>query len=330
MVDDFEDGYEPSHIGEDEGHDKDPESAREEEDQGDDEDDIRRSGDELDGDVDVEVGLREDDHDDHDDGMDIEGIDGEVRLAKRGSLKHEAIRPYNIFLTDRYKNSFCNSCIRTKMKHHRTFRGAFKRKLSKFGDLITSDFMDTRKPAVGYDTVKEILVVRDRYTGIIQSYPKNTDDVALAIKKFMGKRVIREAYSDKARQFEKAMDILKTHLDHALPGRPSTNPLAERNNQFILATAATCLLEAGLPACFWKFAITCVCHLLNVEPGEEEVSQWCKLHGEEFKSEQIPLGALHWSISNPVLRDRKNSFTSSTPRASPVFLLDTRSLLVLV
>ena len=57
------------------------------------------------------------------------------------------------------------------MKHHRTFRGAFKRKLSKFGDLITSDFMDAGKPAVGYDTVKEILVVRDRYTGIIQSYP---------------------------------------------------------------------------------------------------------------------------------------------------------------
>ena len=88
-VDDDEDGYEPSHIGEDEGHDKDPESAREEEDQGDDEDDVRRSGDKLDGDVDVEVGPREDDHHDDDD-LDIEGIDGEVRLAKRGTLKHEA------------------------------------------------------------------------------------------------------------------------------------------------------------------------------------------------------------------------------------------------
>ena len=28
-----------------------------------------------------------------------------------------------------------------------------------------------------------------------------------------------------------------------------------------------------------------------MEPGEEEVSAWCKLHGEEFKGKKIPYGA---------------------------------------
>ena len=170
------------------------------------------------------------------------------------------------------------------MKHHKTFRGAFRRKFTKFGDLITFDFVDTRKTTkLGYDTVKESLVIRDRYTGIIQSYPsptKNMEDAVRAVKYFMGRSTIREAYSDKARQFVKAMEALKIPCDHALPGRPSTNSLAERNNQFVIATTTTCLLEAGLPACVWKFAIRCVCHLLNVEAGEDELRAWCKLHGD--------------------------------------------------
>ena len=233
----------------------------------------------------------EDDEDD----IDVDDPDGGVRLSKRGTLKHEA-RTLEHLLTHRYKNPYCNSCVRAKMKHHKTYRGAFRRKLTKFGDLITFDFMDTRKTTkLGYDTVKEILVIRDRYTGIIQSYPsptKNTEDVVRAVKYFMGRRTIREAYSDKARQFVKGMEALKIPFDHALPGRPSTNSLAERNNQFVIATTTTCLLEAGLPACFWKFVIRCVCHLLNVEPGEDDVSAWCKLHGAEFKGNKIPFGAL--------------------------------------
>eukprot|EP00435_Cladocopium_sp_Y103_P005290 s7878_g1.t1 len=52
------------------------------------------------------------------------------------------------------------------------------------------------------------------------------------------------------------------------------------------------MLEAGIPPCFWKYAIRCVSHLLNIEPNDEEVSAWCKLHGEEFKGKMIPFGAL--------------------------------------
>ena len=118
----------------------------------------------------------EDDEDD----IDVDDPEAGVRLSKGGTLKHEA-RTLEHLLTHRYKNPYCNSCVRAKMKHHKTFRGAFRRKLTKFGDLITFDFMDTRKTTkLGYDTVKEILVIRDRYTGIIQSYPsttKNTQDV---------------------------------------------------------------------------------------------------------------------------------------------------------
>ena len=77
------------------------------------------------------------------------------------------------------------------MKHHKTYRGCVPPKLTKFGDLITFDFVDTRKTTkLGYDTVKEILIIRDRYTGIVQSYPsktKNTEDVVRAVRYLHGK-----------------------------------------------------------------------------------------------------------------------------------------------
>ena len=263
-----DDGYEPS-IRE-EGPDEDAfvDEVPGQNEDGDDDDDRVPAADEdpevdqpNEDEIGVENGPHEEEYDEDD--IDVDDPDGGVRLSKRGTLKHEA-RTLEHLLTHRYKNPYCNSCVRAKMKHHKTYRGAFRRKLTKFGDLITFDFMDTRKTTkLGYDMVQKILVIRDRFTGIIQSYPsptKNTEDVVRAVKYFMGRRTIREAYSDKARHFVKGMEALKIPFDHALPGRPPTNSLAERNNQFVIATTTTCLLEAGLPACFWKFAIRCVCH----------------------------------------------------------------------
>ena len=108
----------------------------------------------------------------------------------------------------------------------------------------------------------------------------------------MGRRKIREAYSDMAPQFIESMKALKIPMDHSLAGKTKHNSLAERNNQFLLVATTTCLLEAGILPCFWRYAIRCVTHLLNVEPNDQEVSAWCRLHGEEFKGAMIPFGAL--------------------------------------
>ena len=74
-----------------------------------------------------------------------------------------------------------------------------------------------------------------------------------------------------------------------MPGRKVTNSLAERNIQFLVGVAATCLLEAGLPACYWSYAVSCVSHLLNIEELEDG-SAWQKMHKEKFKGPAIPFG----------------------------------------
>ena len=228
------------------------------------------------------------------DDIEVDVVEGESRVAKRGTLKREANSLHHK-LTHRYKNPYCDSCIRAKMKHFKTRRGAYKRELKKFGDLITFDAVDTSKV---HDDVlvleKEVLVVRDCFTGVIGAYPSDRmtkDDVVRAVKQFIGNKKVGQAYSDHAPQFIEAMNEMMIPIDHSLPGRPQTNSIAERTNQFILTATSTCLLGAGLPPCFWRTAILCVCHLLNVEPNDDEISAWCKLHGSEFAGKLIPYGA---------------------------------------
>ena len=246
------------------------------------------------------------------DDIEIDVVEGESRVAKRGTLKREA-NSLNHKLTHRYKNPYCDSCIRAKMKHFKTHRGAYKRELKKFGDLITFDAVDTSKV---HDDVlvleKEVLVVRDCFTGIIGAYPSDRmtkDDVVRAVKQFIGAKKVRQAYSDHAPQFIEAMNEMKIPIDHSLPGRPQTNSIAERTNQFILTATSTCLLEAGLPPCFWRTAILCVCHLLNVKPNDDELSAWCKLYGSDFAGKLIPYGARvnYINLRRP---EKQDNFTS--------------------
>ena len=126
---------------------------------------------------------------------------GESRYAKPGTLKREA-KTLDHLMTHRYSNPYCNSCMRAKMRHFKTRKGAFKRKLSKFGDLITFDFVDMGKATeMGWREHKELLVIRDRYTGMVLGSPvpdKSTETVIRVIKKFIGERKVSCAYSDSA------------------------------------------------------------------------------------------------------------------------------------
>ena len=214
-------------------------------------------------------------------------------MAKPGALKAEA-KTVSHLLTHRYRNPYCQSCVRAKMKHFKTRRGAFKRVLKKWGDLITCDFADLEwTNYMGVPDERELLVIRDRFTGVIQAFPlqgKSSDDIIPCLKRFIGARKVILAFSDQAPQFVKACRELKITLDTSVPGRKVTNSLAERNIQSLVTATTTCLLEAELPACYWTFAVTCVSDLLNIEELEDG-SAWQKMHKEKFKGAMIPFGA---------------------------------------
>ena len=120
-------GSDPEYVEEMACHDDDePDDRRDEYAEFDDDDGYEPSiGPDIEeGELDVEVEeipdgeAREDD----DDVIDVDEEDGGVRLSKRGTLKNDA-RSKTHLLTHRYKNPYCESCVRAKMKHRKTFRG---------------------------------------------------------------------------------------------------------------------------------------------------------------------------------------------------------------
>ena len=240
---------------------------------------------------DAEAHEEEVDEDDPDAGIEVDVYEGSSIKRKVGVLKKDANSIAHL-LTHRYRNPFCESCVKAKMRHFRSRTGAFKREVKTFGDLVTFDFVT----ASGDHEVegRYALIIRDIYTGIIMAYPtarRDTDSVVRAIKHFCGRRKIKQVYSDDGPELINACVELKLNHDLSLPGRPQNNSLAERTNQFIIDQTSACLVHAGLPTCYWVQAITTLCHLMNIEEVNGS-SAWMRLHGEEFKGEKIPFGAL--------------------------------------
>ena len=70
-----------------------------------------------------------------------------------------------------------------------TKRGAFKRKLSKFGELVTCDHMVTRALRMeGCLGEANAFVVKDLKTGFVRVYPvstKSADEVSQSLQHFM-------------------------------------------------------------------------------------------------------------------------------------------------
>ena len=77
----------------------------------------------------------------------------------------------------------------------------------------------------------------------------------------------------------------------SLPGKKQNNSLAECTNQFIVDQTTACLVHAGLPTRYWVYAITTLCHLMNIEEIDGS-SAWFRLRGGHFKGEKVPFGAL--------------------------------------
>ena len=73
---------------------------------------------------------------------------------------------------------------------------------------------------------------------------------------------------------------------------------------------SACLLAAGLPPCFWSFALTSTCHLLNVEILDGE-SAWYNMHGNHFGGKSIRLGAYIHFKPSPTRDDTRKSVPRS-------------------
>ena len=140
------------------------------------------------------------------------------------------------------------------MKNKDAKRGAFKRRPTKFLDLVTADHIITRHPRmIGQSGEECAFVILDVFSGLIFAYPaitKDSTEVEDSLAHFSGRRHIETLYTDGALEIAKAAKDLSVNHETSLPGRPSNNSLAERTNQTVVGGTTATLIAAGLPRAF--------------------------------------------------------------------------------
>ena len=140
-------------------------------------------------------------------------------------------------------------------------RGAFDRKVEKWGQIITADQVDSKSTRLlSLIGEKEALVVKDVMSGLKHIYPvksKDADDTVMPLRHFCGEQLVTGLYSENSGELKTACRTAKILHEGSQPGVPQTNDVIERTNQDIVCDARCCLDAAGLPPYFWSFAALC-------------------------------------------------------------------------
>ena len=126
----------------------------------------------------------------------------------RRSLKEEAHSLYQL-LTHKPKNPHCELCKRAKMAEKRKLAGSYKNTSTRWGQLVTADHVvSTTDNVLGVDGSRDILVIKDAYSGIKSAYPmpeKTADSTSDAIKHVEGDRAVDRLYSDRSGEIGNAI-----------------------------------------------------------------------------------------------------------------------------
>ena len=193
----------------------------------------------------------------------------------------------------------CPHCQRAKMQQAPGRRRNCDTKMSpvpkKFGDQITADhIVASSEYNMGMTGDQVAVVIKDRATDYIAGIPlksKSAEDARAALDDFQGpSSPVRVCYTDNSPELIAAVRELKWLKGKSTPGLPKTNAVAERTVRRICEGVRTLLLGAGLPACFWPWAMNYYCHAHNIADRDGS-SPWFERHGAHFTGKKIPFGA---------------------------------------
>ena len=142
----------------------------------------------------------------------------------------------------------------------------------KFGDLVNADhIIANSEDAMGLTGERDALAIVDRYSNYIDCYPlmtKTADDAYGELLDFFGRARPRYMWTDSSPELIRAIKDLRVPHGKAVPSRHQNNAFCERTVRKIVEGARTLLEHAGLPSCFWSFAVRFWCFAHNTKMVE--------------------------------------------------------------
>ena len=223
---------------------------------------------------------------------------------KPRDLKAEAMSRDHL-LTHTPHNPYCESCVRAKMTRRPARRIAKdKEKLpTKFGELANADYIVAQsEESMGLTGERDALVIVDRGTNYMDCFPlqsRNHGDAYGALQEFFGEHLPSRMYTDNAPELIRACKDLRIKHDKSTPHRHQSNGYCERMVRKVVEGARTLLEQAGLPSCFWIFAVRHWCFMHNTA-SHLGVSPWDSRHGKgHFVDPRLPFGCMVEFLPSP-------------------------------
>jgi hypothetical protein len=225
-----------------------------------------------------------------------EATEEEVLDTSRRDLKAEAVSTAHL-MDHAGKNPWCEACqlAKPQRKPAKKKTGEPEHPPRCFGDQITADHVVANaEKSQGLTGDKDALVIKDRFTKYVEGYPlptKNADDAYGAFRDFFGRKFqVNYMWTDDSGELNKCAAMMGVAHGLATPGMPTTNAEAERSVRAVMEGARTLLVQAGLPHCWWPFAMRFWCFAKNIAMINGD-SAWNKRHGKgHFTGPRWPFG----------------------------------------
>ena len=129
----------------------------------------------------------------------------------------------------------------------------------KFGDLVNADYIVSQTAeAMGLTGERDALAIVDRATDYKDCFPlqsRSASDCYGALQEFLGGYTPKRIYTDNEAGLIRACKDLRLNHDKSTPYRHQSNAYCERVARKVVEGARALLEQAGLPSCFWTFAV---------------------------------------------------------------------------
>ena len=166
-----------------------------------------------------------------------------------------------------------------------------------WADAITADHMVLNEDDKTRSDDQNALVIQDRYTNWIQSYPvtsKNAHETLKSFQRFLGPQTkAKHTYTDGSKEFEKALDEMSMSHDTSTPHRSQTNGVAERAVRRAKEGTTCALIQSEWNEEKWPEAMMCYHFLRNVTDllANTGKTAYESRFQKAFKGPKIPFGA---------------------------------------
>ena len=206
-------------------------------------------------------------------------------------------------LTHRQALADCEACRVGKTRYRkRKNRWMYRKPTESWGERGSMDVIYMKdwfgEPGVGGFT--GVLNYADEHIGCVHPEPIKEHDsltVVECLRMIQGDHKIQRIYSDSAPEFKRACKNLQIMWEASTPGMHNSNARIERKNLDLEADVRTTLFEAGLPACWWPYAVWFVTFLSRRttrtnDEGHFVRSDWQQRYNtdEHWGGKALPLG----------------------------------------